>query len=716
MVVGATATVVPRLASIGIAPYPTAQRSTSSPWSSLRSPNTGLAEGERSVPDLTTIFNQAEPPSGIIIEHVEPELDCGRYPVKREVGDTLEVSADIFKEGHDKIAAVVLYRTWDCKEWSEVDMQNVDNDRWTAALPLDENTRYVYTIEAFSDVYETWRDEIIKKIEAGLDVQSELIEGEHLISDAIARATDAPSTERLRAMRKQAQKADRQPDAVAVLTSIDAAAAMKANRARPGRKRYDRELNVVVDRIAARYAAWYELFPRSAGTTPGQSGTFRDVMNRLPAIEAMGFDVLYFPPIHPVGRVNRKGPNNTLIAGPNDPGVPYAIGSAEGGYTDIESSLGTLDDFHELVRAAREHGLEIALDFAVQTAPDHPWTTAHPEWFNVRPDGTIKYAENPPKKYEDIYPINFASADWQALWLELKRIILYWIDQGVLTFRVDNPHTKPTIFWEWLIAEVQREHPEAIFLAEAFTRPKVMKALAKAGFTQSYTYFTWRNFKREIIEYFTELTQTEAREYLRGNLFTNTPDILPIILQEGGRPAFRMRLVLAATLSSVYGIYSGFELCEATAIPGKEEYFHSEKYELKVWDWDRPGNIIDDVTRMNAIRRAHPALHEYDNLRFFDADDENILCYGKMTPDLTDIVVIVVNLDPFHAHESAIHLPLDAFGIGEQDQYRVTELFTDESYLWTGRTQYVRLDPHQQPAVIYAIRPWTHIDYAEPCF
>ncbi|HET8524158.1 MAG TPA: maltotransferase domain-containing protein, partial [Thermomicrobiales bacterium] len=389
------------------------------------------------MPDVTSILNQPEPqpPSGIIIEHVEPELDCGRYPVKREVGDTLEVSADIFKEGHDKIAAVVLYRTWDHEAWSEVDMQYVDNDRWAACFPLDRNTRYVYTIEAFSDVYETWRDEIIKKVDAGLDVQSELLEGEHLIEAAVDRATDARATEHVRALRNQVEAAGSQAAAVALLTSDETAAAMKANRARPGRKRYDRELEVVVDRIAARYAAWYELFPRSAGTTPGQSGTFRDVINRLPAIEAMGFDVLYFPPIHPIGRVNRKGPNNTLVAGPDDPGVPYAIGSAEGGYTEIESSLGTLDDFHELVRAARDHGFEIALDFAVQTAPDHPWTTQHPEWFNVRPDGTIKYAENPPKKYEDIYPINFGSSDWQGLWRELKRIILFWIDQGVLTFR-----------------------------------------------------------------------------------------------------------------------------------------------------------------------------------------------------------------------------------------------------------------------------------------
>jgi starch synthase (maltosyl-transferring) len=496
----------------------------------------------------------------------------------------------------------------------------------------------------------------------------------------------------------------------------DLAEVVGRHASREGGARYGRELEVTVDRVAARYAAWYEIFPRSAGRVPGQSGTFRDVIERIPAIAAMGFDVLYFPPIHPIGRKHRKGPNNTLHAGPNDPGVPYAIGNELGGHDAIEPSLGTLEDFHAVVRAAREHGMEIALDFAVQTAPDHPWVEQHPEWFHVRPDGTIRYAENPPKKYEDIYPINFGSSDWQGLWRELKRIILYWVEQGVTTFRVDNPHTKPTIFWEWLIREVQAEHPEVVFLSEAFTRPKVMKALAKAGFTQSYTYFTWRNFKQEIVDYFTELTQTDVKEYLRGNLFVNTPDILPYILQEGGRPAFKMRLALAATLSSVYGMYSGYELCENAAVPGKEEYAGSEKYDYKVWDWDRPGNIVDYVTRINAIRREHPALHEYDNLRFYWADDGNVVCYGKMTPDRQDILIVAVNLDPFQPHETAIHFPIHDFGIGDGEQYRATELISGQTFIWTGGSQRIWLDPREEPAAIFELRPWQRVEYAEPCF
>jgi starch synthase (maltosyl-transferring) len=479
---------------------------------------------------------------------------------------------------------------------------------------------------------------------------------------------------------------------------------MARHRDRVGSARYEPELEVVVDRVKARCAAWYELFPRSAGATPGQSGTFDDVIARLPYIQSLGFDVLYFPPIHPIGRINRKGPNNTLHAGPNDPGVPYAIGNENGGHDAIEPSLGTVEDFARLVKAAAEHGLEIALDFAIQAAPDHPWAKEHPEWFFVRPDGTIKFAENPPKRYEDIYPVNFNSDDWQGLWDELKRILLIWIERGVKIFRVDNPHTKPTPFWEWLIAEIQRDHPDVIFLAEAFTRPKVMKSLAKAGFTQSYSYFTWRNYKEEIIEYFTELTQTEVRDYMRANLFPNTPDILPIVLQTGGRPAFQMRLILAATLSSVYGMYSGFELCEASFVPGKEEYLNSEKYDFKVWDWDRPGNIIADVARINRIRRDHPALHEYDNLRFYPCDDPNMLCYGKSTADGADNIVVVVNLDPHAPHETMFHLPIQDFGIGPDEPYEVDELITGDAFTWTGGSHHLYLDPTWNPALIYSIK------------
>jgi len=429
----------------------------------------------------------------------------------------------------------------------------------------------------------------------------------------------------------------------------------------------------------------------------------------------MGFDVVYLLPIHPIGRTHRKGRNNSLLAAPDDPGVPYAIGNESGGHDAVAPDLGTLEDFRRFVGAAKDLGLEVALDFAINASPDHPWVREHPDWFFIRPDGSIKYAENPPKKYQDIYPLNFGSPDWRGLWDEMKRVILFWVDQGVTTFRVDNPHTKPTVFWQWLIAEVQRNHPQVIFLSEAFTRPKVMKALAKAGFAQSYTYFTWRNFKRELTEYFTELTQTEVREYLRGNLFTNTHDILPYILQEGGRPAFKLRLALAATLSSVYGIYSGFELCEATAVPGKEEYLNSEKYEYKVWDWDRPGNIVDYVATVNRIRRQHPALQEYDNLRFLESDDDNVLCYAKATEDREDIVVVAVNLDPFAAHETTLRLPLDRFGIPADSPFRAHDLLSGETRLWTGPEQRLRLDPAEEPARFFALRPWVSVDYVETC-
>ncbi len=653
-------------------------------------------------------------PSSIIIERVTPELDCGRYPVKREVGDLFEVAADIFKDGHDKIAALLKYRRHDDSEWCEIDMRFVDNDRWAASFPLTENTRYVYTIEAFPDLFATWRDEIEKKAAAGLDVASELLEGRAIVEEATVRAgDDQPYLERYLT---DLAAAPSQAAAVGLALSDDLADLMHRHRSREGTNRFDRELTVVVDRPIARFAAWYELFPRSSGTVPNQSGTFDDVINRLPEIEEMGFSVLYFTPIHPIGSTNRKGKNNTLRATPGDPGVPYAIGTEAGGHDAIEPSLGTVEDFGRLVAAARDHGMEIALDIAIQASPDHPWAHDHPDWFFIRPDGTIKYAENPPKKYEDVYPVNFGSADWRALWEEMRRIFVYWIDQGVTHFRVDNPHTKPTVFWEWLIAEVQQNHPEVVFLSEAFTKPKVMRSLAKAGFTQSYTYFTWRNFKQEIADYLTELTQSEMREYFRGNLFTNTHDILPVILQEGGRPAFKFRLTLAATLSSVFGVYSGYELCEATPVPGKEEYLNSEKYEYKVWDWDRPGNIKDYITTVNRIRREHPALQEYDNLRFYWADDDSVLCYGKATPDRSDIIVVAVNLDPFQVHETRIHIPIHDFGIGDGEQFRVTELITGESYIWTGGSHHIRLDPHYEPALIFSLRRWSHVDYVETCY
>ncbi|CAN5704709.1 alpha-1,4-glucan--maltose-1-phosphate maltosyltransferase [soil metagenome] len=658
----------------------------------------------------------APAPSPVLVENVTPAIDGGRYPVKREVGDVLTVSADIFREGHDKIAAVVKYRRWNDDDWREAEMRFVDNDRWEGSFVLTENTRYQFTVEAYPDDFETWRDEITKKLAAGLDIRLELQEGMLLLEDVLRRAERDDAAAMVSKAMEQSLSATTQARSLEFLLDPAAVDVAQRHRSRVAAVEFEPYRSVIVDRVRARFAAWYSMFPRSAGTHQRTSATFKDVEKHLPRLRDMGFDVLYFTPIHPIGMTNRKGKNNTLNPGPSDPGVPYAIGSEQGGHFSIEPSLGTIDDFRELLRSAEDHEMEIALDIALNASPDHPWATEHPEWFTVRPDGSIKYAENPPKRYEDIYPINFQSEDWQGLWDELKRMILFWVKNGVKTFRVDNPHTKPTAFWEWLITEVHRTNPEVIFLSEAFTRPKVMRALAKAGFAQSYTYFTWRNFKQEIVEYATELTQSEMKEYFRGNFFTNTHDILPYILQEGGRSAFRSRVVLAATLSSVYGIYSGYELCENTPVAGKEEYLNSEKYEYKVWDWDRPGNIINDITRLNQIRREHPALQEYDNLTFLEASSESVICYIKSLPEQDSHVMVVVNLDPFQPHESTIEAPYHVLGIPPDAHLQSTELFSNSTRIWQGSHQTVYLDPSENPAMIFSLKVWQQKDYEEPCF
>ncbi len=465
-------------------------------------------------------------------------------------------------------------------------------------------------------------------------------------------------------------------------------------------------LEVIVERERARFGAWYEIFPRSSGTDPGRGAQFADAEKRLSSIASMGFDVVYLPPIHPIGTTHRKGPNNTLAAGPGDPGSPWAIGSSEGGHKAIDPALGTLDDFQRFVRSARDAGLEVALDLAFQCSPDHPYVREHPEWFRKRPDGSIKYAENPPKKYQDIYPLDFECASWSALWRELKQVVLFWIDQGVVVFRVDNPHTKSFRFWEWLIAEVRRDHPEVIFLAEAFTRPKVLRHLAKVGFSQSYTYFTWRNTKLELETYLTELTQTDFAEYLRPNLFVNTPDILHEYLQFGGRPAFQTRLVLAATMGASYGIYGPvFELVETAAVPGTEEYQDSEKYQVRVWDWNQPGNIRAFISRVNRIRRENEALHQNRNLRFYDIDNDRMIFYGKATDDLSNVILVVVNLDPHNPQSGWLELPVEQLGIaGESKSYQMHDLLSDARYLWQGERNFVRLDPRESPAHIFRLR------------
>ncbi len=641
-----------------------------------------------------------------VIENLRPLIDGGRYPIKRVVDEDLVVEADVFKAGHDVVAAALKWRILGDSRWQETPMTHIDNDRWRGACTLYENAIYEYTVEAWTDTFRGWRDEFTKKFEVGVSaLTSEALEGAALLEAAAQRAYDYNDAARLLDLSQRIAAGD--PAEIKVIAhSGELEVLMATYPNRSGATQYSPPPRVIVDHAIARTAAWYEFFPRSAEGRGDRGSTLRDCLSRIDDAQAMGFDVIYFPPIHPIGSTNRKGRNNSTTCLPQDPGVPYAIGSDAGGHKDIDPTLGTLDDFDWLQAEVRNRGMEIALDFAINCSPDHPYVREHPEWFYKRPDGSIKYAENPPKKYEDIYPLNFRCEDWQALWEEMKSIILFWADHGVRIFRVDNPHTKPLPFWEYLITEVRSKYPDVLFLAEAFTKPKMMKALAKSGFTQSYTYFTWRDSKQELIEYFTELTQTDMREYFRGNLWPNTPDILPFGLQEGGRPAFMIRAVLAATLSSLYGIYSGFELCENQALPGREEYADSEKYQWKERDWNAPGNIKDWIARLNKIRKENRALQFYDNLRFYQADNDAILFYAKMTAARDNIILVVVNLDPHRKQSSYIDVPIDQFGSIDDDVYQVHDLISDARYMWHGRRNYVELDPEIQPAHIFRVRRW----------
>lgn len=640
----------------------------------------------------------------VVIENLAPLVNGGRYPVKRVVGEDLVVEADIFRDGHDPVAAALRWRLIGQTQWDETPMGYVDNDRWRGACTFYENATYEYTVEAWTDRFRGWQEEFRKKFEAGVaDLTSETLEGTKLIEAAALRARESADGTRLRAIAKEIRAAkNRQIDAIVHSGELEALMATYPDRS--DATQYAPAPRVVVDRPAARFGAWYEFFPRSAEGRADRGSTFRDCLARIDDAKAMGFDVIYFPPIHPIGHTNRKGRNNSVTSEPGDPGVPWAIGSEAGGHRAVEPSLGTLEDFDWLVSEIRKRGMELALDFAINCSPNHPYVRDHPEWFYKRPDGSIKFAENPPKKYEDIYPLNFRCPGWRNLWSEMLNVVLFWAGRGVRIFRVDNPHTKPVAFWEYLITNVRAKFPDTLFLSEAFTRPKMMRALAKAGFTQSYTYFTWRNSKQELTEYGTELAQTDMREYFRGNFWPNTPDILSPILQEGGRPAFMMRAVLAATMSSLWGIYSGYELCENEALPGREEYLDSEKYQLKERDWDVPGNIKDWITRLNQIRRQNRALNFYDNLRFYDAENDAILFYGKMTPARDDIILVMVNLDPFRKQDSYVDVPIDEFGEIEGDTYQVHDLLSDARYTWHGRRNYIELDPEIQPAHIFRVR------------
>jgi starch synthase (maltosyl-transferring) len=641
----------------------------------------------------------------IAIEGVQPEIDGGRFAAKRAVGDVLTVEADIFGDGHDKIAAALLYRTEGDREWHEAPMRFLENDRWRGEVPLVENTRYLYTIIAWRDLFASWRDEVGKKHAAGQPLSLELVEGRKLVEKGIAAGGRGSESDRngLRALLSAVEDAANDHARLGMLMSEAALELMSRSAPRTDLSRYSKELVVWVDRRRAAFSAWYELFPRSQSDDACRHGTFDDVIRRLPYVRDMGFDVLYLPPIHPIGHTNRKGRNNSLSPAPSDPGSPYAIGAATGGHDAIHCELGGFAGFARLVSAAKDHGLEIALDFAIQCSPDHPWIKEHPEWFDWRPDGTIKFAENPPKKYEDIVNVHFYRDAFPSIWLAWRDVVLFWVGKGVKIFRIDNPHTKPFPFWEWLICEVQKLHPEVIFLAEAFTRPKVMKRLAKLGFTQSYTYFTWRNTKQELTDYLTELTKSEMSEYFRPNFFVNTPDINPTYLQTSGRPGFQARLVLAATLACNYGLYSGFELCEAHALPGKEEYLDSEKYEIKAWDWDREGNIRADVRLMNRLRRAHPALQQFTNLKFYNAWNDQILYYGKASDDNRDFVLVAVNLDPHNAQTAHFEVPLWEFGLGDDASVGVEDLVSGDRFTWTGKVQQMVLDPRERPYAVWRL-------------
>jgi starch synthase (maltosyl-transferring) len=580
-------------------------------------------------------------------------------------------------------------------------------DRWAGRFVVRAPGRYEYTIESWVDTFASWRRDLGKKVEAGQDVASEILEGAAHVRSAAARAR-GDDCAWLRERGDLLARGGEQNDRIMAALDPELGEVMDRWPDRGGGHVYERVLPVMVDRERARYGAWYELFPRSCAPEPGRHGTFRDVEARLPYVAGMGFDVLYLPPIHPIGRAFRKGPNNTLTPGPDDPGSPWAIGGPEGGHTAVHPELGTIDDFDRLVAAAGKLGIEIALDIAFQCSPDHPFVKEHPGWFRQRPDGTIKYAENPPKKYQDIYPIDLDCADWKNLWAELRDIFLFWIGHGVTIFRVDNPHTKPFRFWDWCLREVWDRHPEAIFLSEAFTRPKVMKRLAKAGYSQSYTYFTWRTNKQGLIDYFTELTRSECVEYMRPNLFANTPDILHESLQYGGRPGFMMRLALAATLGASYGIYGPpFELCVGQALkPGSEEYLDSEKYQVRHWDLASAASLRDYIARINEIRRENPALHDNRSLQFFSTDNEQVIAYGKSNSDLSNIIVAVVNLDPYHKQSAWVRLPAGELGLGSgpEDAYQVHELIGDARYLWHGESNFVEIEPHASPAQIFRVR------------
>jgi len=651
------------------------------------------------------VLNQPSRGGGrVVIEAVTPQVTCGRFPVKRVVGEKVVVEADIFADGHDRLCASLLFRRISSKEWTEAPMESFLNDHWRGRFEVEAMGYYEFTIEGWIDHFGSWAEFIQKKIASGQEVSVELEVGSRLIREASDRAT-GHAAERLKNYADALVSGGEQRRRIKQAQDEELKALMECYPDRSDATRLDKILTVWVDRPRARFGSWYEMFPRSSAIRAGVHGTFQDVEQQLPYLAELGVDVLYLPPIHPIGKTFRKGKNNALEATPGEPGSPWGIGSSEGGHKSIHPQLGTLDSFRKLMDQAAEYEIEVALDIALQCSPDHPYVNEHPEWFKKRPDGTIQYAENPPKKYQDIFPFDFETPAWESLWNEMKSIFDFWISQGVRIFRVDNPHTKPFAFWEWLISSIRNEHPDTIFFAEAFTRPHVMHRLAKLGFTQSYSYFTWRNDKWEIEQYLTELSQADSREFFRPNLWPNTPDILHAYLQKGGRPAFIARLALAATAGANYGIYGpAFELC--VNVPkelGTEEYLDSEKYEIKTWDLEDPNSIAPIVSKLNKGRRANQALQSDWSLRMLRIDNPFLIAYYKATEDRSNIVLTVVNLDSVNTQIGWVDVPLEEFKIGWDERYQVHDLLTDNRYVWRGGRNYIELNPLKMPAHVFVV-------------
>ncbi|HEX4776585.1 MAG TPA: alpha-1,4-glucan--maltose-1-phosphate maltosyltransferase [Acidimicrobiia bacterium] len=642
------------------------------------------------------------PPPRVVIEDVRPQVDGGQFAAKAIAGDDVEVWATVFADGHDELRARVRHRRPGETRWREVEMEPLGNDRWHARVPVAGVGRYELTVTGWIDAARTWRRDLGKRFDAGQDVALDLAAGALLAEAAAGRCRGADG-DTLRGWAKDLRDRSALDDPCELDELV---ALLERHPDRTQATELDHRLPLVADRERAGFSAWYELFPRSASPDPDRAGTLADVTARLDYVAELGFDVLYLPPIHPIGETNRKGRNNTELGEAGDVGSPWAIGSAAGGHTAIDPRLGTFEDFDRLVARAGDLGMEVALDLAFQCSPDHPWVREHPQWFRHRPDGSIAYAENPPKRYQDIYPVDFESADWPALWQALRDVVTFWIERGVQVFRVDNPHTKPFAFWQWLITTVKADHPGVIFLSEAFTRPAVMHRLAKLGFTQSYTYFTWRNARWEIEEYFTELTAPPGNEYFRPNVWPNTPDILHEYLQHGGRAAFTIRLLLAACLGANYGIYGpAFELMEhVPREPGSEEYLHSEKYEVRNWDLDRPDSLRWLIARVNAVRRAHRALQRDRNLRFHPTDNDAFVCWSKRTDACDDVVLGIVSVDPHNRQSGWVHLDMPALGLDWEEPFEVHDLLTDAHYRWNGPHNFVALDPGSVPAHVFEVR------------